>query len=116
MNVYHLAELPTGVVHEVAKMGEPLSAIAHDRDILKWSGVNPPPAIGERVSINMNGLGKGVVTAYFHEAGWVGVEVLLDVNPAWRKRQGAPNSKPAMIFGAELHPSPFITQSSPVST
>src|SRR4051812_26425037 len=45
------------------------------------------PLIGDRVAINFNQLGTGTVESYFTEHGWVGVCVLLDKVPDWKKKQ-----------------------------
>jgi len=67
----------------------------------KWSGKSSIPAIGDRVRIRINDLGTGCVKSYFHEAGWLGVEVTLDKRPEWHlKQQG--DSTPALVFGVEV--------------
>jgi len=67
-----------------------------------WSGKNPvPPAIGERVTINFNGLGPGTVESYFIEDRWLGVKVKLDKQPEWHRKQN-PGRDFALVFGREL--------------
>ena len=74
------------------------------------AGVPEPPAIGDRVFVNINGFGAGTVRGYFIEFGWLGVYVEVDNPPDWYRKQIAayPEVRPAnprrlpMIFGAEL--------------
>lgn len=68
----------------------------------KWSGKLPPPAIGSKVRINFNELGRGTVEGYFVEAGWFGIRVRLSREPGWRKKNSAARGKPALVFGPEL--------------
>jgi len=70
---------------------------------LAWSGDGEPPALGERVNINFNGLGDGEVEGYFGEHGFLGVLVKLDRPPAWYTRQNGADA-PAYAFGAECAP------------
>lgn len=84
---YHLADPPAG----------------------KWSGDLPIPKIGEKVRINFNKLGSGIVKGYFIEHGYVGVLVKLDNPPEWKKKQHPPGSKyhgVAHVFGAEIKEKP----------
>jgi hypothetical protein len=74
---------------------------ANLREGTKWSGKNPPPAIGSKVAANFNNLGRGTVTGYFEEGGWLGVLVQLDNPPSWYVKQNNGNVI-AHIFGAEL--------------
>lgn len=67
----------------------------------QWSGKEPPPKIGDKVRINMNNLGDGIVLDYFHESDYLGVRVLLDNVPGWKKEQ-QPDNPTAMVFGIEL--------------
>jgi hypothetical protein len=69
----------------------------------KWSGTIPVPAIGDKVAINFNELGTGRVCAYFLEAGYVGVEVVLDNQPEWHREQNGEMSN-ALVFGIEISP------------
>ena len=70
-----------------------------DKDVLKWAGTFVPN-IGERVRVSMNGLGAGTVCSYFHEHGYVGVEVQLENAPAWHKIQ-RPTGR-CLVFGTEI--------------
>ena len=79
------------------KTGYNLTAPTDD----KWSGKLSIPEIGDRVRITFNGLGTGSVTSYFHEAGYLGVAILLDEQPEWHEKQNGTN-KTALVFGAEL--------------
>jgi hypothetical protein len=65
---------------------------------LTWSGETEPPAVGETVKCH---LGKGLVTGYFVEAGFLGVKVRLDNPPKWFVRQNG-RLCPACLFGAEI--------------
>jgi hypothetical protein len=67
----------------------------------KWSGKIAVPNIGERVKINFNQFGKGKVVSYFVEDGYLGVNVKLDKQPAWHKKQNGPTNY-ACVFGAEV--------------
>ncbi len=68
----------------------------------RWSGVQPIPAIGARVTINFNSLGSGVVESYFYEHGFQGVCVKLDAIPEWKQKQQKTNADVALVFGMEL--------------
>lgn len=71
----------------------------------KWSGKNPVPKIGDKVRINFNQLGSGVVRSYFFEHGYLGILVKLDNPPEWKRKQHPPGSKyhgVAHVFGAEI--------------
>lgn len=48
---------------------------------IKWSGKEPPPAVGARAGRQF----AGTVTGYFVESGWLGVIVNCDVRPEWHK-------------------------------
>jgi hypothetical protein len=84
----------------------------HEGTKAKWSGRNDIPNIGDMVTINMNGLGSGVVQGYFIEGsgeGFLGVYVKLDNPPKWWTAQQAKyktlfgrKDGCAMVFGAEL--------------
>lgn len=66
----------------------------------KWSG-NFTPELGQRVKINMNGLGPGSIVSFFWEHDYAGVKVKLDTQPDWHKKQGQPPY--ALVFGVEVH-------------
>lgn len=75
----------------------------------KWSGKESVPSIGQRVKVTMNGLGTGIVEAYFIEDVWLGVYVKLDNPPAWwTKQQGTHGggfgrrAGCCMVFGTEI--------------
>lgn len=72
----------------------------------KWSGSAPPPAVGERVNVTMNGIGPGVVRGYFVEYGWLGLLVQHESPPAWLIKQCGGKSKVGLghIFGCEFKP------------
>ena len=67
----------------------------------KWTGTFDPE-IGDRVLIDFNSLGTGIVVSYFCEHGYRGVRVKLDNQPLWHKNQGNPPY--ALVFGLELIP------------
>lgn len=101
---YGLDALPEGVIlmrddHKDARG----VAVVPDGAIL-WSGCYPIPQIGDRVAINFNELGTGIVESYFVEHGFCGLTVRLDNPPAWKVRQhaGTRHEGIAMVFGAEL--------------
>jgi hypothetical protein len=65
----------------------------------------PIPARGERIIVNFNGFGEGVVRGYFIEDGYLGVYVEPDVAPEWwDKNHGDDPVVCCMVFGAELKP------------
>lgn len=68
----------------------------------KWSGTKYPPSIGDRVTVNFNGFGAGTVTDYFVEGGWLGVEVQMDKQPEWHRKQQGPQTH-IRVFGLELN-------------
>jgi hypothetical protein len=75
----------------------------------KWSGKAAVPAIGTRVNVTINGLGQGIVEAYFIESVYLGVYVKLENPPAWWVKQTAGKTFGrrtgcAMVFGAEIEP------------
>lgn len=78
---------------------------------LMWSGTFLP-AIGDRVFVNMNGLGFGRVVSYFTEHGWLGVTVRLEKDPDWHVKQcrGSKWAGCALVFGAEIKPATLTTQ------
>lgn len=71
---------------------------------LKWSNRDFVPEIGERVFIRMNGFGAGTVVAYFTEAGWLGVEVVVDERPEWHVKANKDTHPNPLVFGAEIRP------------
>lgn len=82
--------------HALAKVGA---------NVACWSG-KVLPQIGQRVRVNFNSFGAGVVVAYFVETGgsapFLGVEVFLDKRPEWHvKQHGAAHPHP-LVFGAEI--------------
>ena len=100
-NRYGLAELPAAVAAPI-RDGDAVTNLG--RGAFLWSGRFPVPAIGEKVAINFNQLGSGVVESYLTEYGWLGVCVRLDDAPDWHRRQtaGTKHAGRAMVFGAEL--------------
>lgn len=70
-----------------------------------WTGFGEPPKLGDKVFINVNQIGPGVVTGYMVDGGYLGVMVLAnaDSRPDWHKRQN-PENLPAVVFGSELRP------------
>jgi hypothetical protein len=70
---------------------------------LIWSGKKAPPAIGDEVTLYVNGCGKGRVTGYLATGGYLGVWLELLDPPAWYLKQNGGNV-PACAFGIELEP------------
>jgi hypothetical protein len=70
---------------------------------LIWSGTKAPPAIGDTVTMYVNGIGEGRVTGYFSEGKYLGVWLDLLAPPAWYLKQNGGNV-PAAAFGIELEP------------
>ena len=67
-----------------------------------WTGKQDPPKPGTRVNVTMNSFGRAEVIGYFVESGFLGVEVKLDVRPAWHiKANGDRHSNP-LVFGDEI--------------
>ena len=74
-----------------------------DKRLNKWSGGIPLPAIGDRVKVNMNSLGFGIVTGYFVEHSYLGLYVKLENAPEWFTKQNKDRERnDAMIFGIDL--------------
>jgi hypothetical protein len=67
----------------------------------KWSNPKPPPDIATRVNVNFNGFGLGTVVDYFIEGGWLGLEVEIDKQPDWHRKQNGPQ-KVIRVFGLEV--------------
>lgn len=66
-----------------------------------WGGKHEPPAIGSKVRVTMNGLGRGTVRGYFVECDWLGLLVELHNPPQWWAKQN-PQRPLAHIFGIEF--------------
>jgi hypothetical protein len=79
--------------------------VVNANDPCKWSGKNPPPAIGERIKVSMNRLGWGRVAKYFVEHGWLGVLVKFEDPPKWyvtqNKERGGRDAL-GHIYGMEI--------------
>jgi hypothetical protein len=84
----------------IGKSGD--GKLANEFDPYKWSGDKPPPAIGEKIKVLCNGLGKGTVLRYFAEYGWLGMIVQFDKPPKWYRQQNG--DKPGHVFGIDLNP------------
>lgn len=99
---YNLTELPSPVV-AITRKGDD-GSVENPTTAYIWSGAFPVPARGEKVFVNMNGFGSGTVHSYFLEHGWLGVRVVLDVDPEWHVKQskGTKYEGSALVFGAEL--------------
>lgn len=69
----------------------------------KWSGVNPPPQVGECVTVAINAIGPAKVEGYFAESGWLGLLVKPLDPPEWFVGQNGYNAS-ARVFGAEIAP------------
>lgn len=111
-SVYGLATVPSRVVYVDAANLSTSDCMAkfealRAQGFIVWSSATPPPAIGDRVAINFNDLGAGVVVGYFHESGFLGVTVFLDAPPAWHAKQhaaGTTHAGRAMCMGREVAP------------
>ncbi len=79
-----------------------------------WSGKSPLPEIGDTVEINFNGFGKGKVVGYFTARGeipqggtehrwYVGVEVHLEKEPEWYRKQNGNKHRHPQVFGSEIN-------------
>lgn len=67
----------------------------------RWGGKIPPPPIGAKIKIAVNGIGPGTVLGYFEQEGFLGVHVQPDAAPAWYLKQNGGNV-PCHVFGAEI--------------
>lgn len=67
-----------------------------------WSGKNPPPKVGDTVTVKLNRLGPGIVTAYMVHDGYLGVMVQLTGERELWHINNNPNNEPSLIFGREL--------------
>lgn len=94
MSIIYHDELPAYFTEEIGVW------IDQDPKILRWSGKARPPAIGEKVQIDVNNLGTGTVVRYFAQEGWLGVLVQLDHISAERHERWG--GGPTHVFGAEL--------------
>jgi hypothetical protein len=73
-----------------------------------WSGTTLP-RVGDTVKVTFNGLGTGIITAFFEEAGFVGCVVMPHPGqrPKWHIDQFKRNRMEFngyMVFGAEILP------------
>lgn len=83
--------------HAVWKVGE--------REAM-WSGTINMPPIGKRIMVTINKFGPGIVRAYFIEAGFFGVEVILENRPEWHVAQNGDAHATPLVFGAEIEDLP----------
>ena len=69
----------------------------------KWSSDNPVPPIGAKIKPKINGPWQGVVTGYFVEHGYQGIEVDCTGHkrPAYYEKQGG-DPKRVLFFGVDL--------------
>jgi hypothetical protein len=67
----------------------------------RWSGINPPPAIGEIVDVRINVIGPSKVVGYFVEINWLGLLVKPFDPPEWFVRQNGYDAS-CRVFGAEI--------------
>jgi hypothetical protein len=102
-NYSEFTTLPTWTRPVWKKVEDGDNELLNDADPFKWSGDKDPPAIGAKVHIYMNKLGKGTVVGYFVEYGWLGVLVKLSKPPVWWKKQN-PDNPNAHLFGLDLEP------------
>jgi len=66
-----------------------------------WSNENPPPPIGGRVRVRVNGIGMATVTDYFVQDEFLGVKLLVDKWPDLLKQQNGAD-RTCHAFGAEI--------------
>lgn len=66
-----------------------------------WSGEAPPPAIGDRVRIAVNGIGMATVISYFVQEGYLGVLTEVDAWPENLAKQNGDN-RSCHVFGIEI--------------
>lgn len=72
-----------------------------------WSNENPPPPIGARVKIRVNGIGMATVESYFEQDGFLGVFTRVDEWPKQWDGFRPEGDKSCHAFGAEiLYPLP----------
>jgi hypothetical protein len=98
-NYHEFTELPAWTQ---AQWSDDKTHLINTTDPYKWSGDNPPPAIGENLKFYVNGIGRGTVLRYFAEYGWLGMIVQLDSPPDWYRKQHG--DKPAHCFGIDTKP------------
>jgi hypothetical protein len=67
----------------------------------KWSGEKYPPKVGDRVNVIVNNFGLGTVLDYEVRSGWLGVEVKVDKQPEWNRKQNGIRNV-FTFFGAEI--------------
>ena len=69
----------------------------------EYDAAMPPPSIGTRVKIIINGWDgiKGTVTGYYETHGCLMIRVLPDKQPKWHAKE-YPASKPCYFAGMEL--------------
>jgi hypothetical protein len=68
---------------------------------LIWSNTNPPPAIGDRVRIRVNGIGMATVESYFEQEGYLGILTTVDAWPTFFAKQNG-EDRSCHAFGAEI--------------
>lgn len=71
-------------------------------EMIKWSGEQPPPAVGSYINVPMNRLGRARVEGYFEDCGWLGLKVRYIDPPAWFTKQNGTTA--GHVFGAEIEP------------
>jgi len=76
-------------------------AIPSSTGLPRWSGTNPPPALGLFVDVRTNGVGPAEVVGYFVEIGWLGLLVKPLSPPTWFIEQNGYNAT-GHVFGAEI--------------
>lgn len=70
---------------------------------LIWAGKVAPPPVGEKIKVNMNGLGNADVVGYFSQEGYLGLRVKFDNPPEWYVKQNKGNPV-GHVFGPEFKP------------
>ena len=60
------------------------------RNVVQWSGKNPPPAVGTVVyptKKGWDGQHKGTVIGYIPAMGWLGLVIQMETRPDWHRKQ-----------------------------
>ncbi len=96
--IYHLPAVPQN--YTLVKGSKAPWPIPEDQ--IFWSGTDVP-AVGEEVNVLTNDFGKGRVTGYFVEHGFLGIHVFVFNRPDYHKKQ-QPDRDICCFFGVDLDP------------
>ena len=102
--IYDLLECPP-IQHRVP-FGSPVPVPKEPGTAWCTRHYQDPPRIGDRVHVNFNLLGTGIVVGYFIEHDHVGLKLKLECPPEWhtKQHQGTDHEGYALVFGAEVQP------------